>query len=198
MRSIVVVDPYQIYLRGFSSILKNQFDLQFFDVFDNIPLGSIDLFIIGFCPDLFGSCIEVAEKCGSPLLAVLDHGCKPYFKDIVIKANPDSYLHRSAPRCIVIKAVNTTLNGERFFDKKILPWFLDAFNGETEKYDLTPQEITALQLVLQGLSNQEIAERLHIALPTVKFHLKNVFRKTDSGNRKQLIALFNSFFLQKV
>lgn len=198
MKSIVVVDPYQIYLRGFSSILKNHFDLRFFDILDDLSLDPTDLFIVGFCPDHLELCIDVAKKCESPLLAVLDHGCKPYFKDISIGANPCSYLHRSAPRSIVIKAVNATLDGERFLDKKILPWFLDAFSSETEKYNLTPQEITSVQLVLQGLSNQEIAERLHISLPTVKFHLKNVFRKTDSGNRKQLIVLFNSFFLQKV
>lgn len=198
MKSIVMVDPYQIYLHGFSALIENHLEIRFFDTFDAQPDGSHELLILGFCPDHLESCFELAKKSELPLLALLDHGCQPYFKEILTQANPLSYLHRSAPRSIATKAVKATIGGEKFIDRKILPWFLAVFEDEAKRHKLTPQEIIVLRLVLKGLSNREIAHKLLISLPTVKFHLKNIFRKTQTANRKQLIFLFDVFSQKKV
>ena len=49
--------------------------------------------------------------------------------------------------------------------------------------DLTPREVEILQLVAQGLSNAELADRLWVSEQTVKFHLSNVYRKIGVQNR---------------
>jgi DNA-binding NarL/FixJ family response regulator len=49
--------------------------------------------------------------------------------------------------------------------------------------DLTPREVEVLQLVAQGLSNSELAERLWVSDQTVKFHLSNVYRKLHVESR---------------
>jgi DNA-binding NarL/FixJ family response regulator len=49
--------------------------------------------------------------------------------------------------------------------------------------DLTPREVEVLQLVAQGLSNVELAERLWLSDQTVKFHLSNVYRKLNVESR---------------
>jgi DNA-binding NarL/FixJ family response regulator len=54
---------------------------------------------------------------------------------------------------------------------------------------LTAREQDVLQLVAEGLSNNEIAERLHIGVTTVKTHITSLMMKTDSPNRVRL-ALF--------
>ncbi|MFB9328340.1 response regulator [Paenibacillus aurantiacus] len=48
---------------------------------------------------------------------------------------------------------------------------------------LTGQETRIVQYMAEGLSNRQIAESLHITSETVKYHLKNVFRKLDVNNR---------------
>ncbi|MBE9918272.1 response regulator transcription factor [Paenibacillus donghaensis] len=48
---------------------------------------------------------------------------------------------------------------------------------------LTRQETRIVQYMAEGLSNRQIAEILHITSETVKYHLKNVFRKLDVNNR---------------
>jgi ATP/maltotriose-dependent transcriptional regulator MalT len=48
---------------------------------------------------------------------------------------------------------------------------------------LTPREIDILPLLADGLSNQEIAARLHIASVTVKTHLQNIYKKLNTKNR---------------
>jgi ATP/maltotriose-dependent transcriptional regulator MalT len=44
-----------------------------------------------------------------------------------------------------------------------------------------------LQLINQGLSNQEIAEKLFVSLNTVKTHTSNLFVKLDVKRRTQAI-----------
>ncbi len=52
---------------------------------------------------------------------------------------------------------------------------------------LTPRELEVLQLIAQGLSNQEIAGHLFLSLNTVKTHVSNVFAKLDVQRRTQAI-----------
>ena len=56
-----------------------------------------------------------------------------------------------------------------------------------EKLGITPREYEVLELVAQGLSNQEIADRLFVSLNTVKTHASNVFSKLDAQRRTQAI-----------
>ncbi len=55
-----------------------------------------------------------------------------------------------------------------------------------EPVPLTPREADVLPLVVDGLSNQEIADRLHLGVTTVKTHVANLMTKTRSANRVQL------------
>jgi DNA-binding NarL/FixJ family response regulator len=51
--------------------------------------------------------------------------------------------------------------------------------------DLTRREIEILRLVAQGHSNGELAKMLWITEQTIKFHLSNIYRKLDVGNRTE-------------
>lgn len=53
--------------------------------------------------------------------------------------------------------------------------------------DLTRQEYRILLLLAEGQSNKAIGLRLGISLPTVKFHVANLCRKTDTSNRKSVV-----------
>ncbi len=52
---------------------------------------------------------------------------------------------------------------------------------------LTERELTILGLVCKGANNNEIADALFISLHTVKSHIYNAFKKTQSKNRIELI-----------
>jgi DNA-binding CsgD family transcriptional regulator len=53
---------------------------------------------------------------------------------------------------------------------------------------LTPTEILVVNLVAEGHSNPEIAERLLMSRSTVKTHLEHVFTKTGTRNRAEITA----------
>lgn len=52
--------------------------------------------------------------------------------------------------------------------------------------ELSKQEITVRNLILQGKSNKEIANELYISLSTVKSHITNLYAKLNVANRQEL------------
>ena len=57
--------------------------------------------------------------------------------------------------------------------------------------DLTRREREVLQLLTQGLSNAEIAEKLFLSLSTVKTHVSTLFVKMEVKNRTQALEKAN-------
>ncbi len=53
---------------------------------------------------------------------------------------------------------------------------------------LTERELEILRLVCQGMSNQEIADRLALSVGTVKTHVHSIFGKLGARDRPQAIA----------
>lgn len=57
---------------------------------------------------------------------------------------------------------------------------------------LTPRELDVLALLAEGLGNQDIAERLHVGVTTVKTHVAALMTKTGADNRVRLAVLAHS------
>jgi NarL family two-component system response regulator LiaR len=58
---------------------------------------------------------------------------------------------------------------------------------EFEKLGISKRELEVLQLIADGLSNQEIASQLFVSLNTVKTHSSNLFYKMEVKSRTQAI-----------
>jgi LuxR family maltose regulon positive regulatory protein len=54
---------------------------------------------------------------------------------------------------------------------------------------LTAREVEVLKLINAGCSNQEIAEKLVISIPTVKRHISNIYTKLGVKSRTQALAI---------
>lgn len=59
--------------------------------------------------------------------------------------------------------------------------------AERLRLGISQRELEVLQLVAEGLSNQQIAERLFVSLNTVKTHSSRIFEKLEVRNRTQAV-----------
>ena len=59
---------------------------------------------------------------------------------------------------------------------------MQAFTGRNSV------ELSIAQKIAEGLSNPAIAEEMHISVNTVKYHIKNLFKKMNVSNRTELLT----------
>lgn len=71
--------------------------------------------------------------------------------------------------------------------ESVVPEFLSEPKKIPAQNNFTLREMEVLQLIAQGLSNQEIADKLFLSLNTIKTHTSKVFAKLDAQRRTQAI-----------
>lgn len=85
------------------------------------------------------------------------------------------------------KEIQTIIVEKNVYQKELTPEEQEAVEHEKQKLGLSGREMEVLQLIAEGLSNQEIADRLFVSLPTVKTHSSKLFEKLDVKRRTQAI-----------
>ncbi len=60
------------------------------------------------------------------------------------------------------------------------------------QFNLSARELEVVPLILDGFSNQKIADTLCISLSTVKTHISNIYQKCNVKSRFELMTLFKS------
>ncbi len=67
-----------------------------------------------------------------------------------------------------------------------------GFNLSKDEYGITQREKEIIELVVNGLTNEQISKKLNISIRTVKVHLSNIFQKLNISNRLELATFFYS------
>ena len=73
---------------------------------------------------------------------------------------------------------------------RILKTSLNNAGALFEKYNISKREMEVIQLICEGYTNQQIADKLFISIETVKDHNSRIFLKVGVKNRTQLAGLF--------
>lgn len=107
-----------------------------------------------------------------------------------IKAGAKGYLLKDTDPAELVNAVIGVAQGEVIISPVMAPKLLSEIGSASEPTEketslLTPRETEILQLIAQGLTDREIAERLFISVNTAKTHLKNILAKLHLKSRVQ-------------
>ena len=94
----------------------------------------------------------------------------------------ESFWYKEEQRESLMEIMERTMNGESIYPDATPELRL----GLASSYDFTERELEVLREMTGGDTNQEIAERLHMSVATVKTHILNMLGKTGFRNRTQL------------
>jgi NarL family two-component system response regulator LiaR len=100
----------------------------------------------------------------------------------VLRAGAAGYVRKDADPEILLAAVRAVARGKTFIDPPVAV----LFSSVTD--ELTRRELDVLRLLVDGLSNKEIAGALDVREETVKTHVANVLGKLHADNRAQAVA----------
>jgi DNA-binding NarL/FixJ family response regulator len=81
-----------------------------------------------------------------------------------------------------VNAVRTVASGGTALDPEVVARMLGRQRHEDPLERLTPRERDVLSLIVEGLSNHGIAERLHVGQQAVEKHVTNIFEKLHLGH----------------
>jgi len=109
-----------------------------------------------------------------------------------MRAGARGYVLKGADQEEMLRAIRAVSRGEALFGPAIAARLASFFNSSsslsaTAFPNLTDRERDVLNLLAQGLSNQEIAGRLVISVKTVRNHVSNIFSKLQVVDRVQAI-----------
>ena len=127
------------------------------------------------------------------ILALTQHEEDEYILQI-LRAGGYGYLLKNSKKEQFIDAIETVLRGEKYFSSKVTDLLLSEMlksenareKQDTAEVHLTKREIEIIRKIAEEMSNQEIADELHISLRTVETHRRNIMQKL---NVKSVVSL---------
>jgi len=125
------------------------------------------------------------------VLVLTMHRSDDYFFEM-LKAGASGYILKGAKTSELINAVRVVQQGEIFLypsmTQKLVQGYIQLAEWANESEpSLSPREKEIFQLLAEGYSNKEIAEKLVISPSTVHSHRGNIMEKLGLGNRRDLI-----------
>jgi DNA-binding NarL/FixJ family response regulator len=201
--SIVLADDHPVMRRGLRSLLESDPDLSVVgeagDGLDAIRLVErlrpnvlvLDLMM----PGLSGleALRIIRQRVPQTRVLVLSMYSNKAFIAETLKNGATGYLLKGCTEEDLVRAVRETAAGRRCLSPPVTEIAIDdyiaqASAGPFDPHEtLTAREREVLQLAAEGLTNSEIASRLHISPRTVENHRAHVMRKLGLQNHTDLV-----------
>jgi NarL family two-component system response regulator LiaR len=106
-----------------------------------------------------------------------------------LKAGAIGYLMKNVSARELAAAIRAARDGKMTLSPEAAQALVHATQTASETDDLTDREREVLKLMVEGLNNAEIAERLVVSLSTVKYHISNIFMKLGVDNRVAAVTM---------
>ncbi len=166
-----------------------------------IPSYAPDLLLLDLSMPLMGG-LELLQKITRlerpPAVLVLSmHTDLPFVHD-ALNAGASGYISKEdTDRHELLEAIRTIAGGDQYYGKSIQKILAGEVLGDTPRQKtsdgntpfsvLSKRETEVLRLVLEGMSNQEIADNTFVSIRTVETHKNNIMNKLNLKNTVELV-----------
>lgn len=197
---VLVVDDHPIVRDGLRNLILAFEDLELIGEAENgqeallfCRQGSPDVILMDvFMPVMDGIEATRLFKEQHPLIKVIILTNSPDEDHIqkALQAGAVGYLIKNAPIDTLANAIRSAYTGQSVLSQEATSALM-KMNSRPPKpgSDLSERELEVLALIAQGLSNEEIAERLVISPATARHHVSACINKLDASNRAQAAAM---------
>ena len=206
MSRIFLVDDHTIVRDGLRALLANEPDIEIVgeasngqELLDRLPTAPADVVMLDAnMPVLDGLATTVRLRAEFPQVRILILSMLAHERYIgqLFDAGAAGYVLKSAEKGEILVAIQTIIAGRQFLCsdlglsmlRKVL-----AKDDEPEEVAkasrLSRRESEVLQLLSEGLTTNEIAERLFTSKRTIETHRQNILEKTQTKNTAALIKM---------
>ena len=201
-RKVIIVDDHTLFRNGLRILVNNMENYQVIAEAANgkqflelLEKNSPDLVLLDISMPVMDG-IEAAtiahEKYPDLKIITLSmYGEEDYYYKMV-NAGVKGFVLKNSDIKEVKTALDVIYDGGSFFSYELLQNLVNSLKSSTKSKEfhaeLSEREMEILILICQGLSNQDIAEKLFISKRTVDKHRANILEKSESKNTAQLVV----------
>lgn len=206
---ILLVDDHQMFLDGLNAILIKSDLVHDIECVNNGEDALIKLIENDFDVALIDLRLPILDGVGL-LKAANNAGCLvPIIVVTASKAPEDickvkalgalGFIYKASSSAQILDTISRVLNGELVFPDENTALHNIAHERQStdwaDKHNLTKRQLEVVRLIKQGLSNQEIANKLFVSIATVKSHLSSIFKTLDVKSRTEAVNKAHQFGL---
>ena len=141
--------------------------------------------------------ITAGRDAGAPRVLILTTFDLDEYVFEALLAGASGFALKSRPLDELLNAIRTVAAGDALLapsvTRRLIAHFTSSARAPSKAprglEELTQREQEVLSLVAHGLSNSELAETLHVSLPTAKTHVSRILTKLGARDRTQLVIL---------
>jgi DNA-binding NarL/FixJ family response regulator len=193
--SIFIVDDHYLVIEGIRSLLQHEKNLEWMGHAMNAA-SCLD-YLKRYQPNVILMDVNLPDKSGTELCkevkklypSLLIVGLSTFNQQAVVRNMMDNgasgYVLKNATKEELLEAIDMIINGETYFSQEVV----HSLNEPQPRQPvITRREKEVLQLIAEGLTNTEIADKLFISVPTVNTHRKSIIEKFEVKNTASLIG----------
>jgi DNA-binding NarL/FixJ family response regulator len=194
---VFITDDHYMVIEGIRSLLQNEEEIELIGHASNaasclafLRQDQPDVILMDISmPDKSGIelCQEVKEK--YPYIQIL--GLSTFDQKAFVQKMMDNgasgYVLKNATKAELIKAIHMVNNGQKYLSLGASDALKSARKDQADFPFITRREKDVLQLVVEGYTNSEIAEKLFVSPATIDTHRKSLLAKFNMKNTAALV-----------
>ena len=200
---ILIIDNQPVFNDGLKGLLNEQPDLmvcgQVFQASQALPaiqrtnpdLILLDINLHGINGIDLGK--TILAQCPTLRILVITMYDQPRLVEEARQGGLHGYLLKNVSTPDLLRAIEVVMSGQLSFHPAVTAAAASQKDPATiaQELNLTFREIDIIHLIKEGLSNDQIARRLHLSIETVKTHRKNIHFKLGINKVTDLIRFAN-------